>query len=218
MQTIQAVIFDMDGLMVDTEPYARQSWEMVLDEFGQHLDESTFDQMLGLRRLDSALLVLKKLDLDLDPEELLRKKEIYLNALLADRIPVMPGLKRLVQEVEQRELPWGVATSSPHDYAELVLDHIGLARVCQAIASGDEVSQGKPAPDVYLLAAKRLDVPPGNCLALEDSLPGAQSAKAAGMLTIAVPNGQTSLDEFDFADHVYPSLVEVAMDIDRLIS
>ncbi|MGD2050315.1 MAG: HAD family phosphatase, partial [Chloroflexota bacterium] len=113
MQKIQAIIFDLDGLMVDTEPLARRSWEMVLNDFGKRLDEPTFQQMIGLRRMDSAILVLEKLDLDLPPDELLERKEIYLAELLANRIPTMPGLRRLVEELKQHKLPWGVATSSP---------------------------------------------------------------------------------------------------------
>lgn len=217
MQQIQAVIFDMDGLMVDTEPLARRSWEMVLAEFGQRLDEPTFKQMIGLRRMDSALLVLEKLSLDMSPDELLERKEIFLVRMLDGGIPVMHGLERLLEELKQRQLPWAVATSSPISYAELVLSNLGLATDCQAIASGDEVPLGKPAPDVYLLASERLGVSPDSCLVLEDSIPGVKAAVAAGMLTIAVPNGHASDEAFGLADYVYPSLNEVANSIDRLL-
>lgn len=218
MQKIQAIIFDMDGLMVDTEPLARHSWEMVLTEFGQHLDEPTFHQMIGLRRLDGARLVLENLDLDLSPDELLERKERYLAKILAGGIPIMPGLERLVEELKQREMPWAVATSSPINYAELILRNLGLEADCQAIASGDEVQHGKPSPDVYLLASERLAVSPESCLALEDSIPGVKAALAAGMLTVAVPNDHTDADAFSFADYVFPSLNEVADGIDRLLS
>ncbi|KPK13272.1 MAG: hypothetical protein AMJ56_02680 [Anaerolineae bacterium SG8_19] len=218
MQKIQAIIFDMDGLMVDTEPLARRSWEMVLNEFGQHLDELAFHQMIGLRRLDGARLVLKKLDLDLSPDELLERKEKYLAKILAGGIPIMPGLERLVEELKQRDIPWAVATSSPISYADLIIRDLGLAMDCQAIASGDEVQHGKPAPDVYLLASERLAVSPENCLALEDSIPGVKAALAAGMLTVAVPNDHTDADAFSLADYVFPSLNEVADGIDRLLS
>ena len=218
MQQIQAVIFDMDGLMVDTEPLARRSWEMVLGEFGQQLDEPTFLQMIGLRRFDSALLVLEKLDLDLSPDELLEQKEIHLAKILTDGIPAMPGLDRLVEELKEREMPWAVATSSPFNYAELVLRNLGLATDCQAIASGDEVQHGKPAPDVYLLASERMGILPESCLALEDSIPGVKAAVAALMLTVAVPGDRKDLEAFSLADYVFPSLNEVANNIDRLLS
>ena len=218
MQMIQAVIFDLDGLMVDTEPMARRSWEMVIADFGQHLDEPTFQQMIGLRRMDSAILVLEKLDLDLTPDELLERKEIYLVELLANGTPTMPGLRRLVEELKQRNLPWAVATSSSMSYAELILKNLGLIADCQAISSGDEVQYGKPAPDVYLLAAKRLAVSPESCLALEDSIPGVKAAVTAGMLTVAVPNSHTEEDDFGLADYVLPSLNEVADGLDRLLT
>lgn len=218
MQKIQAIIFDLDGLMVDTEPMARRSWEMVIDDFGQRLDELTFQQMIGLRRMDSAILVLEKLDLDLTPDELLERKEIYLAELLANRTPIMPGLRRLVEELKQRKLPWGVATSSPMSYAELILKNLDLVADCQAIASGDEVQHGKPAPDVYLLAAERLAISPECCLALEDSSPGVKAAVAAGMLTVAVPNSHTEQNDFGLADYVLPSLNAVADGLDRLLA
>lgn len=218
MQEIQAVIFDLDGLMVDTEPMARRSWEMVTADFGQYLDEPTFQQMIGLRRMDSAILVLEKLDLDLTPDELLEQKKIYLTELLANGIPMMPGLRRLVEELKHRELPWAVATSSPISYAVLILGNLGLEADCQAIASGDEVKHGKPAPDVYLLASERLAVSPASCLALEDSIPGVKAAVSAGMLTVAVPNSHTEKDDFGLADYVLPSLNEVADGLDRLLA
>jgi HAD superfamily hydrolase (TIGR01509 family) len=130
----------------------------------------------------------------------------------------MPGLRRLVEELKQRKLPWGVATSSPKNYAKLILKNLGLIADCQAIASGDEVQHGKPAPDVYLLAAERLAISPESCMALEDSVPGVKAAVAAGMLTVAVPNSHTEEDEFSLANYVLPSLNAVADGLDRLLA
>jgi beta-phosphoglucomutase family hydrolase len=218
MQQIQAVIFDMDGLMVDTEPMARRSWEMALAEFGLQLSEPTFNQMIGLRRLDSALLVVEVLDLDLSPDKLLERKEFYSARLMANGIPVMPGLDRLVEVLKQRKMPWGVATSSPISYAERILKNLNLEEDCQAIASGEEVQNGKPAPDVYLLAAERLAVTPERCLALEDSVPGVKAAVTAGMLTVAVPGDHADAEAFGLADYIFPSLNDVADGFGRLLS
>ncbi|HET6443828.1 MAG TPA: HAD-IA family hydrolase, partial [candidate division Zixibacteria bacterium] len=92
-----------------------------------------------------------------------------------------------------------------------------LLEHCQAIAGGDEVDEGKPAPDVYLLAAKRLDMDPARCLALEDSVPGINAAATAGMLTVAVPNGDTASGNFEKVAFVYKSLVEVASDLENIL-
>jgi len=95
-----------------------------------------------------------------------------MSEIMAEGIPCMLGLRRLVAELEQRNTPWAVATSSRKAYANQVLEQLDLREKCKAIAAGDDVERGKPAPDVYLLAADRLDIDPASCLALEDSVPG----------------------------------------------
>jgi HAD superfamily hydrolase (TIGR01509 family) len=129
--------------------------------------------------------------------------------LWAEGLPVMPGLHNLVGYLNDHNIPWGVATSSRRHYALNVLNQLGIASHCRAVAAGNEVSQGKPAPDIYLLAAERLEIDPKLCLALEDSVPGGQAAVAAGMSLAAVPNGHTKAADFPFADYVLDSLNDV---------
>lgn len=130
----------------------------------------------------------------------------------------MPGLMPLHAEITRRQIPWAVATSSPYHQAETVLTQLGLIDACCAIAAGNEVSQGKPAPDIYLLAAQRLGIAPENCLALEDSVPGSQAAAAAGMITVAVPNGDTQINDFPHAHYILPSLHAVLTYLDELLT
>jgi HAD superfamily hydrolase (TIGR01509 family) len=205
---IDAVIFDMDGLMVDTEPLSRQAWDMAIRPFGHTLDESTYQRMIGLRSDESIQIVRQTFNLSLTAEELYKQKNTHYRRLRAQGIPVMEGLWALLDVVEARCLPWAVATSSPRAQAEEVLGQLGLLARCQALVGGDEVSRGKPAPDIYLLAAERLQIPPGCCLALEDSLPGSQAAAAAGMTTVVVPNGRSPAD-FPHVHHVLRSLHDV---------
>ncbi len=216
MKRVQAIIFDMDGLMVDTEPLALLSWKKALADHDYEYDEALNEQVVGLRREDSAKVILAAADLNISPAEILSLKESYLVEIMEQGIPVMPGLRQLVNELVSRDIPWAVATSSPLGYANVVLERIGLIQGCRAIASGEEVELGKPEPDVYLLAAERLAIPPSNCLALEDSVLGAQAAVAAGMQTAAVPNGHPVGEDFSFVDYVFDSLIDVANDLDRL--
>jgi HAD superfamily hydrolase (TIGR01509 family) len=204
---IDAVIFDMDGLMVDTEPLSRQAWEMAIKPFGHTLDDATYRRMVGLRSDQSLQIMLQAFDLPLTAAELYEQKNAHYSQLRANGIPVMPGLWALLEVIEARHLPWGVATSSSRAQAEEVLAQLGLQGRCRALAAGNEVPRGKPAPDIYLLAARRLNVAPDRCLALEDSLPGSQAAVAAGMITVVVPNGRSPAD-FPHAHHVLPSLHE----------
>jgi HAD superfamily hydrolase (TIGR01509 family) len=129
----------------------------------------------------------------------------------------MAGLMALQTEIGKRGLPWAVATSSPRHHAQIILEQLGLADACHAIAAGDEVSHGKPAPDIYLLAAERLNTPPQRCLALEDSAPGSQSAIAAGMKVVAIPNPQADKADFAAVHRIFDSLHEVASNLDQLL-
>lgn len=217
-QNLQAIIFDMDGLMVDTEPLSRQAWDRALVPYGVKLDDATYGRMIGLRIDVSVNLVITTYNLPVEPGVLARSRDAFLAEIRALGIPVMPGLFRLVRAVDERQIPWAVATSNWRVMAEENLTQLGLLARCRAIAAGDEVSQGKPAPDIYLLAARRLAVDPGRCLALEDSVPGARAARAAGMITLAVPNGQSKPVDFPFVDYIFSSLNDVADNLDRLFS
>ena len=215
---LKAIIFDMDGLMVDTEPLSRQAWDAVLDPFGYALSDEVYWQMIGRRSEESAQIAWSAYELPVTAEELLERKTAVFEARLAQGIPLMPGLKSLHAEIAQRQIPWAVATSSPRYYAETILAQLALADSCQAIAGGDEVRHGKPAPDIYLLAAERLGIAPADCLALEDSVPGSQAAVAAGMVTVAVPDGDRATADYPHVRYVFPSLHEVLARLDELLS
>ena len=217
MTDLEAIVFDLDGLMVDSEPAAQQAWERVLKGYGRVLDDETFAGIVGMRITDSVHTLREKYDLEASPDELLEQEKIAFSEISAGGLSPMAGLSLLVAEIQERHIPWAVATSSRRDYALTILNHLELTSSCGAIAAGDEVLHGKPAPDIYLLAAERLSVQPEKCLALEDSVPGARAALAAGMVTVAVPNGYTRPEDFVFADHVFGSLEGVADNLDRLL-
>jgi HAD superfamily hydrolase (TIGR01509 family) len=215
----RAIIFDMDGLMVDSEPLARQAWAEVLAAHNHTLTDDVYRRMVGHRTMESAQILLAAYDLPgYTAESLTARKTAVFAALRAQGVPAMAGLQELVTAVGLRQLPWAVATSSVRQHAEVILEQLGLSAICRAIAAGDEVAHGKPAPDLYLLAAQRLGVEPACCLALEDSQPGCRAAVAAGMKTIAIPNADTQEADFSFVHAVYPSLHHVAALLDQLLS
>jgi HAD superfamily hydrolase (TIGR01509 family) len=162
-------------------------------------------------------LVGQALNFEVDPADLARKETARFELIMNEGLATMPGLNVLMLAIEADNIPWAVATSSKLSYAKKVLEGIGLLEHCQAIASGEEVQRGKPHPDVYLLASSRLGFRPEKCLALEDSLPGCQSARAAGMVTVAVPVDNNSAD-FSCANYIYTSLHEVARDLEKLMA
>jgi len=214
----------MDGLMVDTEPLARAAWERVVAPYGAKMTDDLYGRMLGRRTAESAQLVLDELRLPLPHAELVARKTDEFLASLAAGVPVMPGLWSLLDAVEARGLPWAVATSTPRPVAEIVLGKLSVAGRYAALAGGDEVVRGKPAPDIFLLAAARLGVAPLGCLALEDSAAGCAAAAAAGMRVVAVGEGAMRDGSgsvgasFACAHRRYPSLLEVAADLDTLLA
>lgn len=217
MQRIQCLVFDMDGLLVDSEPVARQAWEKVVQQYGRILDDETHSRIVGLRLEETSVLLQARLDIPADPTELARKKEAYLAQLSMEGVPPMPGLDELMAELQLRQVPWGVATSNRRAFVTQVLQQLGLWSTCQSLTTGQDVQRGKPAPDIYLLAAERMAIAPEFCLALEDSVPGAQAARSAGMVTIAIPGPHETVEAFDFVDFVYNSLGDVAGDMDMLL-
>jgi HAD superfamily hydrolase (TIGR01509 family) len=213
-----AVLFDMDGLMVDTEPLARRAWERVVVAHGKTIGDALYRQMLGRRTVESAQLVLDELLLPVTLAELVERKTAELLLSLDGGVPIMPGLWTLLDRVEALGLPWGVATSTPRAVALIVLGKLGIVGRYAALACGDEVAHGKPAPDIFLLAAARLGMPAAACLALEDSAAGCAAAVAAGMRVSAVgEEAMAGASLFTSAYRRYPSLVEVAADLDHLL-
>ncbi|MCK4316485.1 MAG: HAD family phosphatase, partial [Anaerolineae bacterium] len=207
----RAIIFDLDGLMVDSEPLAQWAWNRVLARYGHRLDSQTMLDILGLRVVDSARLICERFRLPTSPQQAADERDrLFLDAV-PTRLRPCPGLYPLLDELAERGLPLGIATSGHRRYVTLALGTLAIESFFQAIATGDEVARGKPAPDVYLLAAARLGVPPARCLALEDAPLGGAAARAAGMVCVAVPNEWTASLDFPGAYRVFSSLSEVRM-------
>lgn len=210
-----AVIFDMDGLMIDSEGNQSVSYEKVLREHGvePQYDAHGVIQVVGMRAVDNWKRLKDKHDLAASVEELMaRKKEIY-HALLREGVQIQPGLIELLADLKTKDIKRAIASSSTRGSIDLVIGHLGLHDYFDAIVSGEDVIHGKPAPDIYLKATRLIDVSPGDCVALEDAGEGVAAAKAAGMKVIAVPNLYTEKQDFSEADLVIGSLQELSWDV-----
>ncbi|HKA54165.1 MAG TPA: HAD family phosphatase, partial [Candidatus Binatia bacterium] len=166
---VRAVLFDLDGLMVDSEPHSLASWRAVLSSRGVNLDRVVSERMFGLRQLEAARLLAEAYGLADRPSALAREKEEYQICHLAGRVAPMPGLYELLDEVERRGLRTAVASSGVRPYVSAVLQAVGLAGRFRAVVTGDDVVHGKPAPDVFLAAAQAVRTRPRYCLVLEDA-------------------------------------------------
>lgn len=204
---VRAVVFDLDGLLVDSEPVQIAAWEAFLAELGHTLDDALLAEMFGLRLMDSARLVRDRLGLPLTVEEVMARRDAHFFAALPGRLHPMPGARELVAALQTRGVPLALATSGHRRYVDVALAALELEGAFAFEVTGEQVAAGKPAPDIYLAAAAGLRLPPAACVALEDAPNGVAAAKEAGMRCLAVPNAMTAdLPGLDRADAILTSL------------
>ena len=184
-----AVIFDMDGLMLDTEPLAARAWQDAARATGIHFDDGVTPRLIGRNFADCEALIRDHHGDDYPVGDLMRSWHAAYDAIVArEGIAHKPGLVALLDWLEARAIPKAVATSTRRSRAEAKLREAELVQRFAFLVAGDEVVRGKPEPDIFLRAAALLATPPTRCLVLEDSEPGVRAALAAGMAPIMVPD------------------------------
>lgn len=189
MKKREAIIFDMDGTMFDTEPISCRCWQEAAAPYGYTVEQSLFEKMLGRDHLRIRTLCLEAFGRDFPYEEICEKKvRLQLAYYQQHTVPVKPGLLKMLQYAQKEGMPCAVASSSPRQLIEYLLQKNELAEYFAAVQSGEEVQHGKPAPDVFLLACEKLAVTPSRALVLEDSETGVLAAHAAGIPVIWIPD------------------------------
>lgn len=184
---IAAVIFDLDGVLIDSESVWEEVKKAFTEECGGHWHERAQWDMLGMSSIEWSRYMHEELGVPVPPEEISAKVADRVADRYREELPLLPGAVEAVRRLA-REWPLAVASSANRYLIDLVVEWAGLADSFRATVSSEEVERGKPAPDVYLEAARRLDADPGTCAAVEDSSNGLRSAAAAGMAVIAIPN------------------------------
>jgi len=186
---VAAVVLDMDGLMLDTEPLYKAVWQQAAADLGYDLVDRVYLDLVGRPTDDCERELLSQFgDAFPIPEFRARWSELWRARVEADGISTKPGLLEFLSFLERQDLPVAVATSSDRDYTESSLRGVGLFGRFGVIVTGDQVANGKPEPDIYLEAARRLEVEPSECVAIEDSDAGILAASRAGMLALLVPD------------------------------
>jgi HAD superfamily hydrolase (TIGR01509 family) len=184
---IDAIVFDLDGVIVDSEHVWDEAREALAKERGGRWHENAQRDMMGMSSVEWSRYMHDTIGLAEPPEEISAEVVRRLKAIYREELPIFPGAPEAVERLAA-EWPLAVASSSNRPLIDLVLELSGLARHFRATVSSEEVPRGKPAPDVYEEAARRLGVDPKRCAAVEDSENGIRSARAAGMRVIAIPN------------------------------
>ena len=206
---VQAVVFDLDGLLIDSEPLQAWAWHEYIARFGAVMTPDILGRMLGLRAVDAVKIPIEMLDLPVDEATALRDRDEIFLAAVPGAIQPHAGAQDLIDELKQRGIPVALATSGHRRYVDLALASAGLTGLFDQEVTAELVTRGKPHPDVYLRAGELLGIPADRCLALEDAPNGVTAAKAADMRCIAIPGEHGSREGVAHADAVLESLAEV---------
>ena len=210
---IDAVVFDLDGVILQTEEVWDEVRGRYVVEQGGRYDEEAQRAMMGMSAPEWSRYLHEELGVPRTPEQISADIVRLMEARYRDELPLIPGAREAVERLAGR-WPLGLASSSNRPLIDAALELSGLDRFFTATVSSEEVARGKPAPDVYLEAARRLGVDPERCVAVEDSHSGIRSAKSAGMRVIAIPNRSfpPDPDALAAADLVLDSIDELTVE------
>ena len=205
-----ALILDMDGLVLDSETTYCQAWRRAAAELGHQLDEVFLQSLFGRHADDVVRLLAASLGPDFDRQRFFQTAERHwFDHIQSSGIPRMPGVDVLLKVVRERTIRFALATNSDAHYARLCLRMGGLEGVFPVIVTRDQVASGKPEPDVFLEAARRLEIEPEVCLVLEDSETGLLAARAAGMQAVLIQRREDLRDNLRrHARMALPSLID----------
>jgi len=207
---IKGIIFDLDGVLVDTEELHYLAWVKVLKPLGVNFSKEEFCAFAGKQISLVSKELIKKYSLNIATEKLVsQRKKMAFEIFKNNDVKMMPYAKQAVSFfAKENKIKLGLATGSFKKMALIKLKKTDFYNFFSAIITGDDVKRGKPFPDIYLLAAKKMKMRPKNCLALEDTQFGVESAKSAGLICFAIPSKYSRKQNFSRADKVFKNLKE----------
>ena len=219
MSLLRSIIFDLDGVLADSEPWWNQIDAKLLAEYGVTYRGEHHQNVLGVSYRLAVEFYKKAFGLSMPTEEMVRRRGEIATEFFANRVGLFPHVQEVLQELRQMKLHLAVATSSVGASARPFLDRHHLTGFFEVIVTGEEVERGKPAPDIYLRASDKLGSPTDACLAVEDALPGVAAARAANMRVAAIPDRRfVDPDEYEKkADYVLSSLKELPALVRKLV-
>ncbi|MFC1939158.1 HAD family hydrolase [Chloroflexota bacterium] len=214
----KAVIWDMDGVIINTAPYHLKAWQEVFLKSGVNFTEEQFRRSFGQRN-DTIIRSVLSEEVSLhEIDSISAEKEENFRLKIRHNLRPLPGVIELMKSLAEHRFKMALASSAPMGNIRLLVRGLGIDKCFQSIISGEDVSEGKPSPQVFLLAAEKLGVEPRRCVVIEDAVAGVAAARRAGMRCVAVTNTHpgTSLSE---ADLVIDSLEAITIsDLDRILS
>lgn len=202
LREYRAAIFDLDGVLWDGEPLYHEAFNIVLAPLGHHLSDEDYRNIIGYSVEHAWDWVRRRFQLDRSPGRFYHNYNEAVLRLLEQPVATLPGVRELIANFRARGIPVGLASASLRPWVAATLAGIGMKHAFDEIVTASDVARSKPAPDLYLEAARRLKVPPEDCLAFEDTAAGIASAKSAGMHAVQVRAASTALPPLPQADLV----------------
>ncbi|MGN0472950.1 MAG: HAD family hydrolase [Lachnospiraceae bacterium] len=214
---MKAVIFDMDGILIDSENLVAQCWmEIAVEKHIEGIGE-TIRRCTGLNKNDTRQLVLDTYGPEFPYDELAARASGRFQELVAEKgLPVKKGAREVLQFLRDRQVPIGLASSTREAMVQKEMTDLGLIGFFEQIVGGDAVEHSKPNPEIYLIACGKMGFAPADCMAVEDSPNGIRAASAAGMETVMVPDLVAPDEEMmRTADHIFPDLIAFMEYLDK---
>lgn len=210
---LKAVIFDMDGVIIDSEPLHYEVNQQIFENYGLNISEQEYSSFIGISNQQMWTTIKAKYQISLTVSALVElQQKGNLDYLKNSDEKPMPGILKLLNDLQIHRVKIGLASSSPREYIDLVLKKFAMASFFQVVVSGEDVKNSKPAPDIFLQASKLINTKPEDCLVIEDSNHGVISAKSAGMKCIGFRNKNSGNQDLSKADLIIDKLDDLNID------
>lgn len=213
---MHAIIFDMDGLMIDSERLYFETERELAKEYDKTVEERTLWNMMGRSPLEAMTVFIKDLDLPITPQDLLIKRDKIMKYKYENDLTTMKGLFEIIDGFYNK-LKLAIATGAPKIFMNIVVDQLNIRNKFDILQTSDEITNGKPDPEIYLKTAEKLGLSPKDCFVLEDSSNGAMAGKKAGCYSIAIESEYNKEQDFSFVDFYAKDLLEARNHINGLI-
>lgn len=213
---MKAIIFDMDGLMIDSERLYIQSEREIAARYNTHVKEETLGKMMGRKPIESIRIFVRDLNIPADEQEILAIRDKMMIQKLKTDLRAMNGLPEIITRFRNM-LKLAVCTGAPKEFLDIVLNKLELEEAFDVYQSSDDISKGKPDPEIYLKTCRRLKLKPEDCVVLEDSENGVKAGKSAGCYVMAVPSEYTRKQDFSDADFIAGNLNAAQKHMDYLL-